>query len=140
MHLTSTATRLLALAAALFALALVGAGCGSDDEGSEASGPEGEVTAVVEESVAFEDPATVCEENFTEKALEDNYEGKDLDALIEDCSNDDPSETTEIDVSNVEVKGDSATADVSVTEDDETFDFTAELVKEEGIWKIDGVK
>lgn len=131
--------RVLVLAAALCALALVAAGCGDDgDSGGDA---EAEVTTLVQESVAFEDPATICEENFTEAALEENYEGKDREARVEDCSDDDPGGLSDIEVSGVKVKGDSATAEVSATPDgeDEPTEFTVEVVNEDG-WKIDGVK
>ncbi|HEV2791796.1 MAG TPA: hypothetical protein VGV69_10905 [Solirubrobacterales bacterium] len=136
----SSTTRFLVLAAALLALALVGAGCGGDDNGGSGDA-ESEVTTVVEESVAFEDPATICEENFTDKALEENYDGKDREAWVEDCSDDDPGGLTGIEVSKVKVDGATATAAVSARaegEDDATT-FTVELVDEDG-WKIDGVK
>ena len=141
MRSTSAITRFLALAVALFALALVGAGYSSDDGGSTGGGnSEDEITAVVEESVAFEDPATICEENFTEEVLEENYEGKDREALLADCSDDDAGGTTDIEVSNVKVNGDTATADVSARseEEDEPVEFSVELVEEDG-WKINGV-
>jgi hypothetical protein len=140
MHLTSTAARLVALAAALLALALVGAGCGGDDGGSGGD-PEAEITTVIEEAVNFEDPATTCEENFTEKALEENYEGEDREALLEDCSDDETGTVTDVEVSNVTVDGDTATAEVSARDDDEgeTIEFEVELADEDG-WKIDAVK
>jgi hypothetical protein len=133
-------TRFLALAAALLAMALVGAGCGGDDNGGSGDA-ESEVTAVVEESVAFEDPAAICEENFTDKALKENYDGKDRDAWVEDCSDDEPGGLTDIEVSKVEVDGETATAKVSARAEgeDETAEFTVALVDEDG-WKIDGVE
>ena len=124
---------------ALFALALVGAGCGSDDSDS-GGGEEGEISSIVEESVVFEDAATVCEENFTDNALEENFDGKDRDAQIEDCSDDEPSDIADLEVSDVKITGDSATAEVTGTEEDEELDITVELVKDGGDWKIDGVK
>ena len=124
---------------ALLALGLVGAGCGSDDSGS-GDGEEGEISSIVEESVTFEDAATVCEENFTDNALEENFEGKDRAAQIEDCSDDEPSDLSDLEVTNVKITGDSATAEVAATEEDEDIDITVELVKDGGDWKIDGVK
>ncbi|MDQ3724751.1 MAG: hypothetical protein M3335_02485 [Actinomycetota bacterium] len=138
----SSITRFLALAAALLAMAFVGAGCGGGDSTTSGGGDaEAEITAVLEESVAFEDPAPICEENFTDKALEENYEGKDREAWIEDCSDDDPGGLTEIEISNVKVDGDEATAKVSALPEgeDEPAKFTVELINEDG-WKIDGVE
>ena len=141
MLLTSTAARLVALAAALLALALVGAGCGGDDDGGSGGDPEAEITSVIEESVTFEDPAAICEENFTEKALEDNYEGDNREALLEDCSDDEGGTVSDVEVSNVTVDGDTASADVSARDDeeDETISFEVVLADEDG-WKIDAVK
>jgi ABC-type glycerol-3-phosphate transport system substrate-binding protein len=139
----SPITRFLALAAALLAMAFVAAGCGSSDDSTTSSGgdAEAEITAVLEESVAFEDPATICEENFTEKVLEENYEGKDREARVEDCSKDEPGGLTEIEISSVKVNGDKATAKVSAVPDgeDKPTSFTVELADEDG-WKVDGVE
>jgi len=134
-------TRLLALMAALLALALVGAGCGGGDDEGAGGDAEAEITALVEESVAFEDPATICEENFTETLLEENYDGKDREALLEDCADDEPGGLAEIEVSKVKVDGSTATAEVSARseEADETTEFTVALRDEDG-WKIDGVE
>lgn len=134
--------RFLLLAAAVCAFALAAFGCGDDDDSGSGGDAKAEVTTVVEESVAFEDPATICEENFTENALEENYEGKDREALVADCSDDEPGGLTEIEVSGVKVDGETATAEVSAKQDEEggeTATFTVELRDEDG-WKIDGVK
>lgn len=131
--------RFLLLAMAVCALTLAAFGCGSDDDGGSGGDAKAEVTAVVEESVAFEDPATICEENFTEKALKDNYDGKDREELVADCSEDDPGSLTDIEVSGVKVDGETATAEVSAKQDGESGNFTIELLDEDG-WKIDGVK
>jgi hypothetical protein len=138
----SSITRFLALAAALLAMAFVAAGCGGGDSTTSGGGDaEAEVTTVLEEAVAFEDPATICEESFTDKALEENYEGKDREALVEDCADDEPGGLTEIEVSDVKVKGDTATAKVSAVPEgeDKATTFTVELADEDG-WKVDGVK
>ncbi|HEX6602744.1 MAG TPA: hypothetical protein VF030_08880 [Solirubrobacterales bacterium] len=134
----SSSTRLL-LVAAIFVLALVAAGCGDDgDSGGDA---EAEVTTLVEESVAFEDPATICEENFSDALLEENYDGKDREAWIEDCADDEEGEIAELEVSEVKVNGETATAAVSARNEgeDETAEFTVELRDEDG-WKINAVK
>jgi hypothetical protein len=138
----SPITRFLLLASALLALVFVGAGCGGGDDSTTGGGDaEAEVTTVLEESVAFEDPATICEENFTDKALEENYEGKDREALVEDCADDEPGGLAEIEVSNVKVNGEKATAKVSAVPEgeDEAVTFSVELVNEDG-WKVDAVK
>lgn len=135
----SFSTRLLALMA-ICALALFATGCGGDD-GDSAGDAEAEVTTLVEESVAFEDAATICEENFTDELLEENYDGKDREAWVEDCSDDEEGGLAEIEVSEVKIDGDTATAEVSARPDDEeeTTEFTVELRDEDG-WKISGVK
>ena len=135
----SFSTRLLALMA-ICALALVGAGCGGDD-GDSGGDAEAEVTTLVEESVAFEDAATICEENFTDALLEENYDGKDREAWVEDCSDDEEGGLAEIEVSEVKIDGDTATAEVSARPEDEekATEFTVELRDEDG-WKVSGVK
>ncbi len=137
----SSITRFLGLAAALLALVFVGAGCGGGDSTTSGGDAEAEITAVLEESVAFEDPATICEENFTEKVLEENYDGKDREAWVKDCSEDEPGGLTEIEISDVKVNGDTATAKVSALPEgeDEPTKFTVQLADEDG-WKVDGVK
>lgn len=135
--------RLIALLAATAALTVFAAGCGDGEDSTTATGgsPEDEITAIVEESVLFEDPATVCEENFTERALEDNYEGDDREALLADCGDDEEGNVADLEVSSVEVDGDTAVAEVSARDEDEdeALDFTVALV-DDGGWKIDGVK
>jgi hypothetical protein len=136
----SFSTRLLALMA-ICAFALVAAGCGGGDDGDSGGDAEAEVTALVEESVAFEDPATICEENFTDAVLEENYDGKDREAWVEDCSDDETGGLAEIEVSEVKVDGDTATAEVSARPEGEekSTEFKVELRDEDG-WKINGVK
>lgn len=131
--------RLLLAAAAVCALVLAAFGCGGDDDSGSGGDAKAEVTAVVEESVAFEDPATICEENFTDNALEENYDGKDREELVADCSEDEPGDLTDIEVSGVKVDGETATAEVSAKQGGESGEFTIELLEEDG-WKIDGVK
>ena len=131
--------RLLLAAAAVCALVLAAFGCGGDDDSGSGGDAKAEVTAVVEESVAFEDPATICEENFTDNALEENYDGKDREELVADCSEDEPDDLTDIEVSGVKVDGETATAEVSAKQGGESGEFTIELLEEDG-WKIDGVK
>jgi hypothetical protein len=133
--------RALPLLLAVCALVLVAAGCGGSDDETSGGDAEAEVTALVEESVAFEDPATICEENFSDELLEENYDGKDREAWVEDCSDDGADSLAEIEVSKVKVEGETATADVSALADgtDEPTEFTVELRDEDG-WKISGVK
>lgn len=131
--------RFLLLATAVCALALTVFGCGGDEDGDSGGDAKAEVTTVVEESVAFEDPATICERNFTENALQENYDGKGREELVADCSDDEPGSLTDIEVSGVKVDGETATAEVSAKQDGEAGNFTIELLEEDG-WKIDGVK
>jgi hypothetical protein len=135
----SFSIRLLALMA-ICALALAAAGCGGDDSDSGGDA-EAEVTTLVEESVAFEDAPTICEENFTDALLEENYDGKDREAWVEDCSDDEEGGLAEIEVSEVKIDGDTATAEVSARPEDEkeATEFTVELRDEDG-WKVSGVK
>ena len=137
-------TRFFALLAAIAAIAAFAAGCGDSEDSTTAGAggsAEDEITAVIEESVLFEDPAQVCEENFTEKALQDNYDGKDREELVADCSDDEEGDVAEIEVSTVSVDGTTATAEVSARDEDEEepIEFTVGLVEEDG-WKIDSVK
>ena len=133
--------RLLLAAAAVCALVLAAFGCGGDDDSGSGGDAKAEVTAVVEESVAFEDPATICEENFSDTLLEENYDGKDRAAWIEDCSDDEEGGLAEIEVSEVKANGDTATAEVTARAEDEeeATEFSVDLRDEDG-WKIDGVK
>jgi hypothetical protein len=130
--------RTIALLAAVAVAGAVSA-CGS---GEESPDPEqsAEVAAVVEESVAFEDPMTICAENFTEHSLESDFQGADRDARLDECSDDEP-ELTEIEVSEVEIDGEAATARVTGSDvlDGERADFVVVLV-EDGGWKIDGFR
>jgi hypothetical protein len=151
----SPITRFLALAAALLAMAFVGAGCGGGDDSTTSSSggnagaetttvdAESEITAVLEESVAFEDPATICAENFTDNVLKENYEGKDREARVEDCAKDEPGGLTGIEVTDVKIDGDKATAKVAALpegeEDPKPVVITVQLADEDG-WKVDGVE
>jgi hypothetical protein len=131
----------LPLLLAICALALLPAGCGGGDDETSGGNPEAEVTALVEESVVFEDPATICEENFTDELLEENYDGNDREAWVEDCSDDEQGGLAEVEISGVEVKGETATAEVTARneDDDDATEFTVEIRDEDG-WKISGVR
>ena len=60
---------------------------------------------------------------------------------IFNCSDDEASALAEVEVSEVEIEGETATADVSAQNegDEEATEFTVELRDEDG-WKISGVK
>jgi len=134
-------TRFAALAVALLAVAIVAAGCGSDDGGdSGGSGdPKTEIKTVVVESFSFEDPEAICEENLTEAALEESYDGEDREARVEACKEDEPVSLKEIAVSKVKVNGSTATAEVTHTnQNGGRSTFPIRLRDEDG-WKVDGV-
>ena len=124
----------------LVGIAVAVPGCGGGEAGSGGD-QSAEVAAVVEKVVAFEDPATVCETSFTEHMLEESHDGGDRDARVEDCADDETGELDDIEVSEVEIDGDTATARVTGSDkrDGEFADFTVELVDEDG-WKVDGFR
>lgn len=134
-------TRFMALMAALLAVAVVAAGCGSDDDGNSggSSNPQAEVKTVVEESFAFEDPEKVCEENLTDAALEGGYQGEDREARLETCKEDQPAEFHKLEISKVEVKGSTATVTVEAFQSNgRSSKFKIRLLDEDG-WKIDRI-
>jgi len=135
-------TRFMAAVVALLAIVVVAAGCGSDDGGDSGSSsngdPQAEIRALIEESFAFEDPKAICEENLTEAALEEGYEGKDREARVKACSEDEPVIPDRVEISKVEVKGDTAIASAEAFQPNgRSSKFTIELLNEDG-WKING--
>lgn len=136
---TRSNTRLMTLLVALCAIAAVVAGCGGGDEGDTSDDPRAEIRALVEESIAFEDPATICEENFTEAALKAGYKGNDHAARVEECSKDDPADLGDLDFLRVKVDGDTAKASFQVTIPNRPpLELPVDLRDEDG-WKINKV-
>lgn len=126
---------LTALACALAALAL--AACG----GSDSDGDEDQITTVIETSVTSTDPAD-CEIYSTQAFLEqtESAEGEEAVASCEEDAEDTSNDADSVEVSAIEVDGDSATAEVAFTGGG--FDGQAvavSLVKEDGDWKLDSI-
>jgi hypothetical protein len=122
---------LVLLACAVFCGAVLAA-CGSSGSNKD----EDEITDAIVTSGTTDD-ATNCTELETQRFVEQNQFEKGA-AAIEECKKPDDNNADSIDVSNVEVDGDSATADAAVT--GATFDgqtLQISLVKEDGHWKLD---
>jgi hypothetical protein len=124
--------RLVSLLLCAAAPALVAAGCGGDD-----SDAENEIIAAIERSATSEDPAA-CTEVQTQRFTEQISEGTGQ-AAIESCRKAAGEDTAEsIEVSNVEVDGNSATAEGTLTGgffDGQTVEVA--LVEEGDQWKLD---
>jgi hypothetical protein len=129
---------LLSALFAAFLAALALAACGGDDGGGGNSADEEAVITVIEESIGSGDPER-CTESATQAFLEQTEFETGEDAL-ESCREsaaDTADDPKSIDVSDVEVDGDKATA--AITFEGGTFDgHTVEvsLVDESG-WKLD---
>ena len=132
---------LLCLAALVAALVL--AACGDDDEGGggESTSDEGQIEAVIEESVGSDDP-DACTEAATLAFLEQTELAKGQ-AAIDSCiesTQDESDDPDSVEVSAVEVEGDTATANVAFAGG--SFDgqsLSVSLVNEGG-WKLDGIE
>lgn len=125
-------SRLFLLLACAAATALVAAGCGDGD-----SDAENEIIAAIETSATSGDPAA-CTEVQTQGFTEQISEGTGQ-AAIKSCERSAGENTAEsIEVSSVEVDGDSATAEGAITGgffDGQTLEVA--LVKEGDQWKLD---
>jgi hypothetical protein len=122
----------LALLALVFGLAA----CGGDSESDE-----DKVVDVIETSVTSTDPAD-CKELATQSFLEQT-ELEQGAAAVENCeesAEDTENDPESVDVSEVEVDGSAATADVAFTGG--SFDgqtLSVALVEEDGDWKMDEI-
>jgi hypothetical protein len=122
----------LALLALVFGLAA----CGGDSESDE-----DKVVDVIETSVTSTDPAD-CKELATQAFLEQTEFEKGA-AAVESCeesAEDTENDPESVDVSEVEVDGSAATADVAFTGG--SFDgqtLSVALVEEDGDWKMDEI-
>jgi hypothetical protein len=120
----------------LCALPFVLAACGDDDDGS--SEDEDQITAALDRAATSGDPAA-CTEVQTQKFIEQTGGGETGQAAIKSCQKDaadTPAE--EVEVTDVEVDGDAATAKAAVTGsffDGQTLNLA--LVKEGDQWKLD---
>jgi hypothetical protein len=128
--------RLLALLA-LCATPLLVAACGGDDGG----GDEDDITAAIEQA-ATEDSAEKCTEAQT-LAFTEQTEFEAGEAAVETCESnagDGDIAGESVDVSNVEVDGDAATADVSFEGGGlGGQEIAVSLVKEDDQWKLDSL-
>src|SRR5688500_8759981 len=132
--------RKLALLMAALTSVLVLAACGSDDSSDDSSEDEDQITEAIEFSATSGDPAACTEAqtaNFTQQTS--GGPGQSAEEAVASCKKqaaDTPAD--EVEVSNIEIDGDSATADAAVTGnlfDGQTLDLA--LVKEGDAWKLD---
>jgi hypothetical protein len=126
---------LLLLPAALLALALGLAACGGGES------DEDKVVDVIETSVTSTDPAD-CKELATQAFLEQTEfaEGAEAVESCEESAEDTKDDPDSVEVTEVEVDGSSASADVAFTGG--SFDgqtLAVALVEEDGDWKLDEV-
>ena len=125
---------LAVLTAFVFALASCG---GDDDDGGSDNGGADNGAAVSDEDQITEVIETFADNNAEEACdvLTDKYV-KQLFGDREQCLKEGQGESTDVDeIENIEITGDTATADA--TAEGETASFTFEKVGEE--WKISGV-
>ena len=125
------------LLAVLTALVFALAACGGDDDGGSDNGGTDNGAAVSDEDQITEVIETFADNNAEEACdvLTDEY----VEQLFGDrdrCLEEGEGESTDVEVDNIQINGDTATADG--TADGETATFTVEKVGEE--WKISGVE
>jgi hypothetical protein len=126
--------KLTPIALGAIAAALVLAACGSDDANSQ---DEDDITAAIEFAAASGDPAA-CTEAQTQ-AFNEQTTGETGAAATKSCE-EDTEHADEAEVSNIEVDGDSATADAAITGaslDGQTISLA--LVKDADEWKLNEV-
>ena len=124
---------LLALAIAA-ALAISACGDEDDDGGGE---DETQITEAIELAAASGDPAA-CTEAQTQKFTEQVGEGTGEEAVKNCEENASDSVADSVEVENIEVDGDAATADAAIT--GSAFDgqtLSVALIKEGDTWKLD---
>jgi hypothetical protein len=124
-HLAAIAGAMVLAAAALSA-------CGSSDDNSA---DEDSITAAIDRAATSGDPAA-CTDAQTQKFNEQTSGGGDATKQCEKDAADAPAD--KVDVTNIEVNGDTATADAAVTGsvfDSQTLQLA--LVKEGDQWKLD---
>jgi len=130
------------LIVALFPLAGCGGGddtdTGAADTSATGGGDEAQITDVIT-TAATTTSRDNCVNLETTRFVEQNA-AKTGQAAIQDCETNDPGETDadSVDVTNIQVSGDTATADVAIT--GSTFDgqtLSVSLVKEGDQWKLD---
>src|SRR5262245_53805225 len=119
---------------AAFALAACG---GGDDASSE---DQDQITQAINAAAASGDPSA-CTQYQTQRFLEQTNDGTG-EAAVKSCEQDAADSVADsVDVTDIEVDGDSATAKAAVTGsvfDGQTLDIA--LVKEGDVWKLDQFK
>ncbi len=122
----------------LVAAPLLLAACGSDDGGSE---DEDQITAAIERASTTDEAATCTEvqtQAFTEQT--EFTQGQEAVAVCEENAGDGEVAGDSVEVENIEVDGESATADVTFTGGGLNGQALAvSLVKEEDQWKLDSL-
>jgi ABC-type glycerol-3-phosphate transport system substrate-binding protein len=130
----SKRSRRLLLPLLLLAAALALSACGG---GSSSSGDEASIETAIEEVATSEDPAT-CAKYQTESFTEAEDEGGLTEC--EEIAEAGTSVSESVAVSNIEIEGETATADAAITGnvlDGQTIE--AEVVKEGGAWKLNAI-
>ena len=126
---------LIAVIALLSAFGI--AACGGDDDDDASSADEDGITKAIEAAATSGDPSA-CTQYQTQNFLEQTNGGTGQ-AAVKSCEQDaEDSVADEVDVSDIEVDGSSATAKAAVTGsifDGQTLDIA--LVKEGDVWKLD---
>jgi hypothetical protein len=129
--------RLGAAAAASLAAFALGA-CGGDDNGGS-SEDEDQITAAIERAATSADPRACTEVQTLRFTEQTSGEGETGQAAIQQCEqNAENTAGDSVEVSDIEIDGDQATAKAAVTGsafDGQTLDLG--LVKEGGQWKLD---
>ena len=132
-----TSARVLVLVLGVAALSMMVAACGDDDD---SGADDQQITDAITQAATSDDPA-VCTEVQTAKFTQQTSgePGESAEQAVESCERDAGDNVAEeVDVSEIEVDGDSATALAAVTGslfDGQTLDIA--LVKEGDQWKLD---
>ena len=126
--------KLLVLPLALLVAALALSACGGSSGSS--GGDESAIEAAIEESATSEDPK-ICSEFQTEAFNESEYPEGNALKECEEATESGASVAESVDISKVEVNGESATAEVEVKGSGlNGQELEVELAKEGGDWKM----
>lgn len=131
-------SRVVALTTAGAAVLLVLTACGGDDGGSD---EDADITDAITRA-ATEDTVESCTEVQTQAFTEQTEftTGVEAIARCEESAGDGDTAGEEVEVENIEVDGDTATADVSFTGGGlDGQQLSVSLVKEEDQWKLDSL-
>lgn len=134
--------RVLLLFTGCLALGVTLGACGGSDDGGGGSADEDDITAAIETSSTSTDPAD-CAKYETDNALEQLEFTDPGETGLQSCEADAPDRAgnpDSVEVSDISVDGDTATASVTFTGgtfDGSTLDIS--LVKEGDQWKIDSL-